>query len=208
MTIESSFLYSDDGQFANTLQPAERLAFSGVNSAIKSISVGTYASAMIVTNAAFDTWIATANSCKYVPDEGSGVRVSLNSTDPVLLTPGFVQTSDATVKITWRDTDGATEITNGQFFAFNAVDPEIAPVGTEILAFERTVTVINTNRVGGDTSGAAWMDGFGVGGYLNALKISDQVSAADHEFYIGISGKPTKWGRISAIRFRIEFDVQ
>ncbi|MEA1999230.1 MAG: hypothetical protein U9N61_07910, partial [Euryarchaeota archaeon] len=155
------------------------------------------------TNAAFDTLVNLANNCQYIDK----THVSLNGAASASLDVGNVAQSDCTVRVDWQDDSGNTVLSNCAFYAFDGVVAVNPPTSVLVLAFERTAAALRKNRVGGDTDGKAWDASNGVGGSGAALSLADQVSASNHQFWLGISASPTAYGTHTQITLRVEFDV-
>lgn len=203
MTIIKSWNYSDDGLFSHVLGATERLGFSNEDAAVKPISVNGFNPFTMATNAAFDTLVNLANNCKYIDP----THVSLNGGASTDLDTAHVAQSDCTVRVDWQDDAGNTVLSNCAFYAFDGAVAANPPTGILILAFERTASALRKNRVGGDVDGKAWDASFGVGGSAAALSLADQVSASNHQFWLGISAAPTAYGTHTGIVLRVEFDV-
>ncbi len=200
MAIITSFQYGSG--FSTSVGGSELLAFSSAVGAIQSIPVGEYQDATIITNAAFDAWIADTQNTKYV----SSTEVDLGA-GTVTLDAGNVATADVPIRIDWQDDGADTALSNAKFFVFDGTTPATAPSGALFMAFERRAAAISTNQIGGDVAGQAWDGTNGIGGSAAALDIEDKASAASHQFFLGLSVTPTTYGRQTAIRFRLEFDA-
>jgi hypothetical protein len=202
MTIISSWNYDNAGGFSHVLGATERLGFSNENAAVKPISVNGFNPYTMATNAAFNALVNLANNCQYI----DATHVSLNGLASTPLDVGNVAQSDCTVRVDWQDDAGNTVLSNCAFYAFDGVVAANPPSNILILAFERTASALRKDRIGG-AAGKAWDASFGVGGSANALSLADQVSASNHQFWIGISASPTAYGTHTGIVLRVEFDV-
>jgi hypothetical protein len=205
MAIVTAWLVGQGGTWSKTLDAVnERLAFSGNALGIAPISVDAWNPATIVTNAAFDAFSVAARNCRYV--DPTHVQINEDGSDRELI-PGSVAITDCTVQVQWQDNTKSTVLTSCKFYAYNGSNPITPPAGVTVCAFERTAAgAINKNRLN-DATGKAWSAADGCGGSGAALALGDQVSAATHSFYIGISAKPTVYGQNTSIKFRVEFDV-
>jgi hypothetical protein len=185
----------------------DRIGFNGANFG-DSISVGAFQDSTHKTDGAMSADGCDPNhmrNCKY----SSPAQVSLMGAAAVDLTPANVGQNDCTTRWSYQDDTVNTTLSNVRLFAYNAVDPAVAPVGVIVCAFERAAAAINKDRVS-DTpgDGGAWDSAKGIGGNANALMLDDQAAAAIHNFYVGISVSPTSKGLKTAVRTRLEFDVQ
>ncbi len=144
-------------------------------------------------------------NCKYV----SPTQVSLMGGAPVTLNETNVGDIDCSVRRSYQDdTPVSTALSNIRLFAFDGSVPANPPTGVTVLAFERTGSGINKDRIS-DTpgDGGAWDSAKGIGGSANALDIPDRASASTHYFYFGISMSPTSKGQKTG-KMRVEFDAQ
>lgn len=202
MAIVTAWKYGADGLFGSGLGETDKLAFSGDTSSLTAISVDAWNPATVVVDSMLG-FVAAARNCRYV----SPTQVSLQEGSPVTLAAANVGQADCTVKVEWKDDTVNTALSNCKFYAYDGVTATEPPAGCKVVAFERTVSDIRKNRIGGDTDGKAWDAAYGIGGNANALSLADQASSAEHAFCIGISLKPTTYGQNTGIRFRVEFDV-
>lgn len=203
MAIVKSWNYDNAGGFSHVLGATERLGFSNENAAVKPISVNGFNPFTMATNAAFNALVNLANNCQYI----DATHVSLNGAASTDLDVGHVAQSDCTVRVDWQDDAGNTVLTDCVFYAFDGVVAANPPTGILVLAFERTAAALRKNRIGGDVAGKAWDASFGVCGSAAALSLADQVSASNHQFWLGISASPTAYGTHTGIVLRVEFDV-
>lgn len=203
MAIVKSWNYDNAGLFSHVLGGTERLGFSNENAAVKAISVNGFNPYTMAANAAFDALVNLANNCQYIDP----THVSLNGAASTDLDVAHVAQSDATVRVDWEDNAGNTVLSNCAFYAFDGVVAANPPANILMLAFERTAAALRKNRIGGDVAGQAWDASFGVGGSAAALSLADQVSASNHQFWLGISAAPIAYGTHTAIVLRVEFDV-
>jgi len=156
------------------------------------------------TNAlgAVDSCSPHMRNTKYV----SATEVSLQEAAAVTLNTTNVQTTHCTLRWYYNDSVGATVTENGLLFAFNGADPAVNPVGCTVLAAERGLAAINKDR-DSDTpgDGYAWHSSYGIGTVTNALILEDQLSMANHYYYLLISVSPTQKGLASgAIRWEAD----
>ena len=203
MTIVTTWNYSDDGLFGTVLGGTERLGFSNDAALVQAISVNGFNPYTMATNAAFDTLVVLANNCQYIDT----THVALNGAASTDLDVAHVAQSDCTVRADWEDDSGNTVLSDCVFYAFDGVVAANPPDNILVLAFERTAAALRKNQIGGDVAGQAWDASFGVGGSAAALSLDDQVSASNHQFWIGISASPTAYGTHTGITLRVEFDV-
>ena len=203
MTVIQSWNYSNDGAFGNVLGATERLGFSSANDSVKPISVNGFNPFTMAANAAFDTMVNLANNCQYSDAD----HVSLNGNPAASLDSANVAQSDCTVRVDWEDDAGNTVLSNCAFYAFDGVMATNPPDGVLVLAFERTPSELRKNQINGDILGKAWDVNYGVGGSAAALSLADQASASQHQFWLGISAAPTKYGTHTGVVLRVEFDV-
>lgn len=203
MAIITSWNYSDDGLFSHVLGGTERLGFSNDNALVQAISVNGFNPYTMATNAAFDALVNLANNCQYIDK----THVSLNGGASTDLDVAHVAQSDCTVRVDWQDDSGNTVLSNCAFYAFDGVVAANPPGNILVLAFERTAAALRKNRIGGDVDGKAWDAANGVGGSAAALSLADQVSASNHQFWLGVSASPTAYGTHTGVVLRVEFDV-
>lgn len=212
MSIQTSWRYGLKGvandpthsNFATVLANSERFWFSGSSSVKESLEVGQYQIGTVITDTTGSILISRTNNCRYVDP----TSVNLNENGIVSLDSANVAQEDCTAKITWLDTESSTELNNVKLYAFEGTDPTTAPTNLTLLAFERTASGINKNRINGDTEGLAWdADSGGIGGAENALSCSSKSLAASHDFYIGISSRINSYGTFSSVKIRLSFDV-
>lgn len=185
----------------------DRIGFCGSTFG-SSISVGAFQDSTHKTDGTMSTDGCTPNhmrNCKYV----STTQVSLMGGAPVTLDASNVGQNDCTSRWKYQDDQINTALSNVRFFFYDGSNPATAPVGVVACAFEHTGTAINKDRVSDNPNdGGAWDSSKGIGGQANALICSDQPSASIHYFYIGISLSPSTKGLKTAVRARLEFDVQ
>ena len=173
--------------------------FGGDSGPLAAISQDAWQRYSIKTDATMSTNNGTGQNCKYV----SATEVALNAGSAVTLTTGNVGQANCTFRWHYTDSAGNTVLSNPRFFVYSGT-PSSAPSGMVAVAFERTASAINKDTVAG--TGYGWNTNYGIGGSGNALILSDQTSAADHYFYIGMSVKPTERG-LKTFVMRLEFDV-
>lgn len=190
-----------------SISDANRIGFCGTTFGT-SISVGAFQDSTHKTDSTMSTDGCTPNhmrNCKYI----SPTQVSLMGGNPVTLDAANVGQNDCTTRWKYQDDTVNTALSNVRFFFYDGSNPANAPVGVVPLAFEHTGTAINKDRASDNPGdGGAWDSSKGIGGQANALKCSDQASASIHYFYIGISLSPSTKGMKTAVRARLEFDVQ
>lgn len=203
MAIITTWKYDTSGTFLNTIAVGERIWLSANAAARESLEVGQYAIATLVMDDTGTTLTAAANNTRYV----STTEVDLNQAGQVTLNTGNVAQTACTFKISWEDDVISTVLSNCKFYAFDGTDPAVAPDSTIVVAFEHDGAAIRKNQVGGDVAGRAWDGSFGVNTVSQALSVADQVSAANHDFFIGMSAKVTNYGLHTNAKFRISFDV-
>lgn len=185
---------------------SDKTGFCGTNFGDK-ISVGAFQDSTHKTDGALSVDGCTPNhmrNCKYI----SPTQVKLGANDPVTLDPANVAQNDCTRRWTYQDTAFSTVLSNVRYFCYDGVNPANPPSGVTAVAFERTASAINKDRVS-DTpgDGGAWDSSKGIGGNANALICSNQASASIHNFYIGDSRSPSSKGLKTACKARLEFDV-
>ena len=180
------------------------IGFFGDTFADARVSVGAFQGSTHKTNAAMGVDNCTPDhmrNCKYY----SPTQVQLMDNDPVTLNISNVTDEDCSVKFTYQDTLTNTSVEDVYLFAYDGVDVNDAPSGMRVLAFERTTTGINTDRLSDSPGdGYAWNSSYGIGGLANSLVLDDQGSSAIHSFYVGLSATPLSKGLKSAT-LRLEF---
>ena len=173
--------------------------FGGDSGALAAISQDAWQRYSIKTDATMSANNGTGQNCRYI----SATEIQLNGGSTVTLTTGNVAQTNCTFRWHYTDSAGATVLSNPRFFVYSGA-PTTAPSDMTAVAFERTSGAINVDSVSG--TGRAWNANYGIGGSGNALILSDQASATDHYFYIGMSVKPTARG-LNTFVMRVEFDV-
>ena len=186
---------------------SNKIAFCGAAFG-NSLSVGAFQDSSHKSNSDMSVDGCATNhmrNCKYI----SPTEVKLMDGSPVTLNTGNVAQTDCTTRFSYQDDGQNTVLSNIGFFAYDGSNPANGPTGVLVTAFERTASAINKDRLS-DTPGAggAWDSSKGIGGSANALICSGQASASIHNFYLGISAKPTSKGLKTAFAFRLEFDAQ
>lgn len=186
---------------------SDRIGYCGANFG-DSISVGGFQDSTHKTDGTMSADGCATNhmrNCKYA----SPTTVSLMGGAAVALDAAHVAQNDCTTRWKYQDDAVSTALSNVRFFVYDGTTPATAPSGITACAFERTASGVNKDRVS-DTpgGGGAWDSSKGIGGSANALILDDQASASIHYFYIGQSRAPSSKGLKTAVKARLEFDVQ
>lgn len=178
---------------------SDYFAGGGDSGALTPISQDNFQRYSFKSDASISTNSGTGQNCKYI----SATEVSLDGGSTVTLNTGNVSQTDCSARFYYNDDAGNTTLSSIRFFAYEGT-PGTAPSNVTVCAFEHDGSAIQTDTDEG--AGYGWNANYGVGSNTRGLQLTDQASASNHYFYLGISFKPTSRGQ-KTFTLRLEFDV-